>query len=255
MSESPPLTPRPRIGISANLEEARWGVWDQEAALLPISYIRAIQRAGGLALIIPPDAGLVKHPDEVLELLDGLILSGGADIDPAAYGAARDPETGRTVPERDALETALARRALELDLPLLGICRGMQVLNVACGGTLHQHLPHLLGHEHHRRTSGSFRDSDHPVQLRAGSLAERAAGERFHSTLSHHHQGIDVLGEGLQITGHSTLDDLPEAIEAPAASFVLGVQWHPEADPASKVVSALVQAAAERLSRRLTPAG
>jgi putative glutamine amidotransferase len=254
VNRPPAAQARPRIGISANLERASWGAWDQQAALLPVSYIRAIQGAGGHALIIPPDPELVKHPEEVLDLLDGLILSGGADVEPAAYGAQPEPETSHTVPERDALELALTRRALELDLPFLGICRGMQVLNVACGGTLHQHLPRLLGHEEHRPHLGSFVGSDHPVQLRPGSLAERAAGEQLHTSLSHHHQAIDELGEGLEITGYSTLDELPEAIERPTASFVLGVQWHPEADPASRIIAALVQEARRRLSRRLSTA-
>lgn len=241
---------RPRIGICTNLETASWGVWEQPTALLPYSYITAIQRAGGLALMIPPDPEVVDRPDEVLELLDGLILAGGADIDPAAYGAERAPETRGTVPERDAPELALARRAIELDLPVLGICRGMQLMNVACGGTLHQHLPHLLGHEHHRRTPGSFDGSDHPVELEPGSLAARAAGEEHHRTLSHHHQAIDALGTGLRITGHSTLDELPEAIEAPDRRFVLGVQWHPEADPESGVVASLVEEARTRMRAR-----
>src|SRR5690242_8112596 len=133
--------PRPTIGICTSLEFARWGVWDQRAALLPFSYVTAIQRAGGLAVMIPPDPELVEAPDEMLDQLDGLILAGGADVDPSAYDAEPHPATRGTVPERDRSEIALARRAVERDMPVLGICRGMQVLNVALGGTLRQHLP------------------------------------------------------------------------------------------------------------------
>ena len=148
------------------------------------------------------------------------------------------------MPERDAVEIALARRAIERDMPVLGICRGMQLLNVALGGTLNQHLPDDVGHEDHRRIPGSFENSDHDVRLKPGSLAAVAAGETVHSTKSHHHQGVDEIGEGLIVTGHSALDDLPEAIEAPDRRFVLGVQWHPEADENSRVIGALVEVAA-----------
>jgi putative glutamine amidotransferase len=231
------------IGICTGLERARWGVWDQPAALLPLSYLNAIQRAGGLALMLPPDQHLTEEPGEVLGLLDGLILAGGADVDPSSYDQPAHPETHDTVPERDVFELALARAAIERDMPLLGICRGMQLLNVACGGTLLQHLPDLLGHEEHRRVPGSFDGAEHDVTLLDGSLAQRAAGESTHSTRSHHHQGVDCVGAGLVVSGTSDLDQLPEAIELPDKHFVLGVQWHPEADPQSAVVGALVQAA------------
>jgi putative glutamine amidotransferase len=147
------------------------------------------------------------------------------------------------VPERDRAEIALARRAVERDIPLLGICRGMQLLNVAFGGTLRQHLPDDVGHEDHRRHPGSFENADHDVRLQAESLAARTAGETVHRTLSHHHQGVDRIGEGLEVTGWSVLDELPEAIELRGRRFVLGVQWHPEADERSRLVAALVQAA------------
>jgi putative glutamine amidotransferase len=235
---------RPVIGICTALERARWSVWDQQAMLLPRSYIDAVQRAGGLAVMIPPDGSPNGDPGQVLDLLDGLILAGGADIDPAAYGAEAHAETKGTVPERDAFEIALARAALERDLPVLGICRGMQLLNVATGGTLHQHLPERFGHHEHRRSLGTFDDADHDVRLAAGSLASAAAGEEVHGTKSHHHQGIDCLGSGLVVTGWSDLDELPEAIEAPGRRFALGVQWHPEADPESPLVAALVKEAA-----------
>jgi putative glutamine amidotransferase len=235
---------RPVIGICTAVARANWGVWqDRGAALLALSYIAAIQRAGGLAVMIPPDAGLEDDPDEMLDLLDGLILAGGNDIDPAAYGADPHPETHHTLPERDRSELALARRAIERDMPVLGICRGMQLINVAFGGTLSQHLPEELGHEEHRRTPGSFEEADHDVRLTPGSLAARAAGEELHGTKSHHHQGVATVGDGLEVTGHSVLDDLPEALEAPGRRFVLGVQWHPEADERSRIVGALVEQA------------
>ncbi len=231
------------IGICTALEQARWSVWDQQAALLPLNYVDAVQRAGGLVVMLPPDPALVEDPQQALELLDGLILAGGADIDPAAYDQAAHPETVGTVPERDVFEIALTRAAIERDVPVLGICRGMQLINVACGGTLVQHVPERFGHHEHRRVVGSFDGADHDVLLSAGSLAARAAGEALHATKSHHHQGVDRLGEGLIVSGVSTLDELPEAIESADARFVLGVQWHPEADRASSVVGALVQAA------------
>jgi putative glutamine amidotransferase len=235
---------RPVIGIPSPIERARWGAWDEPAHVLPRSYVDAVQRAGGSALILPADAAWVTHPDDVLELLDGLLLAGGADLDPQFYGAERHPETKGTVPERDTFELALARRALELDLPFLGVCRGMQVLNVALGGTLHQHLPDVLGHGEHRRVVGSFEQADHDVRLEPGSLAARAAGEQVHVTKSHHHQGVDRVGEGLVVTGRATLDELVEAVEQPQRRFALGVQWHPEADERSRLIAALVEEAA-----------
>jgi len=193
------------------------------------------------------DPHVTEDPDELLELLDGLVLAGGADIDPGSYGQSAHAETVDTVPERDAFEIALTRAAIERNLPVLGICRGMQLINVACGGTLTQHLPELYGHGEHRRVIGSFDGSDHDVTLREGSLAANAAGELRHATKSHHHQGVDRLGEGLVVSGVSALDQLPEAIELPERRFVLGVQWHPEADTASRVIGAFVAAAGARV--------
>ena len=235
--------PRPVIGICTALERARWTVWDQPTYLLPRSYIDAVQRAGGLALMLPPDHALQEDPDAILDLLDGLILAGGADIDPATYGEDAHPQTRGTVPERDGFEIALARRALERDLPLLGICRGMHLMNVATGGTLLQHLPESHGHHEHQRRPGTFDGADHDVRLADGSLAARAAGEVTHGTKSHHHQAVDRIGEGLEITGWSAIDQLPEAFEAPDRRFALGVQWHPEADESSPMIAALVEAA------------
>jgi putative glutamine amidotransferase len=235
---------RPVIGLCTAFERARWSVWDQQAYLLPRSYVDAIQLAGGMAVMLPPDEALERDPDEALDLVDGLILAGGADIDPGSYGAPRHREVKHTVPARDSFEIALAQCALERDLPLLGICRGMQLINVATGGTLLQHLPDSHGHHEHRRHPGTFDGADHDVRLVEGSLAARAAGELVHATKSHHHQGIDRLGEGFEITGWSVLDELPEAIENPDLRFALGVQWHPEAETNSKLVSALIQEAA-----------
>jgi putative glutamine amidotransferase len=234
---------RPAIAVCAALEHARWGRWDRRAVLLPHDYIVAIQRAGGLVLMVPPDAQLEQNPGEVLDLVDALVLAGGRDIEPAAYGEAAHPETDTAVPERDRVEIALARAAVSRDMPVLGICRGMQVLNVAFGGSLRQHLPDDVGHEEHRRNPGSFENSDHDVSLQGGSLAELAAGEELHGVKSHHHQGVATIGSGLEVTGVSTLDGLPEAIEAPGQRFVLGVQWHPEADERSRLITALVEAA------------
>jgi putative glutamine amidotransferase len=235
----------PLIGLCTALERAAWGVWDQPALLLPRNYIDSVHRAGGVALMLPPDPRVAGDPDLVLDLIDGLLLAGGADVDPQAYGAERAPQTTHTVPERDEFELALARRAIERDIPFLGICRGMQVMNVAQGGTLIQDLPTALGHEHHCRVPGSFDGADHPVQLEAGSAAARATGSEHTGTLSHHHQGVAELGEDLVVTGWSELDELPEAIEARDKRFALGVQWHPEADETSHVIATLVEEARE----------
>jgi len=238
---------RPVIGICTPLERARWGAWNLDAFLLPRNYVDAVHRAGAMALLLAPDPVLVEDPDEILDRLDGLMLAGGADIDPEAYCAAAHPLTIGSVPERDTFEVALVRRALERDLPVLGICRGMQVMNIACGGTLHQDLPEVLGHEEHRRVLGSFDGADHDVRLKPGSLAARAAGEERHVAKSHHHQGVDRVGDGLEVTGWATVDELPEALERADNGFALGVQWHPEADETSRLIAALVEHAAQRV--------
>jgi gamma-glutamyl-gamma-aminobutyrate hydrolase PuuD len=243
---SPPAR-RPLIGLTAYREHASWGVWHTQAALLPHNYVDLLTQAGGVPVLLPlseDDAAA-----SIVAALDGLVLTGGPDIEPVRYGAAPDPYAERFQSDRDTWESALLAEALRVDLPVFGICRGMQLINVHCGGTLVQHLPEHLGHQEHRRVLGSFDGADHDVALKSGSLAAQAAGEVDHATKSHHHQGIDRLGDGLLVSGESTLDDLPEALELPGRRFVLGVQWHPEADTASKVIRAFVEAA-----RGLTPA-
>jgi putative glutamine amidotransferase len=216
---------RPTIGLCLTHARATWGAWDQEAVLLPRDYVRAVQRAGALPLGLVPDPVSTEHPDELLDRIDGLVLAGGVDI-------GEDPE-------RDAFEMALAQRALERDLPMLGICRGMQVMNVAAGGTLIEHVPDVVGHDDHRHTLGAFKD--HDVRLADESLAARAAGQTVHLVKSHHHQAVDRVAEPFTITGWATQDELPEAMEAPDRRFALGVQWHPEADEESRLIAALVE--------------
>lgn len=228
------------IGICAALERARFGAWDQETTLLPRGYADAVHAAGGLALLLPPDDVAAAHPSDLLDRLDALILAGGRDLDPLTYGARPEPETDEPSPERDRFELALASAALERDMPVLGVCRGMQMLNVACGGTLLQHLGGSLG-ERHRHTPGVF--SDHDVVLEPDSLAARAAGGSRVSVRSHHHQALEELGEGLIASGRSPEDGVVEAIELPGKRFALGVLWHPEEDVGSTVIGALVDAA------------
>lgn len=234
----------PVIGICSAMERARWSVWDMPAALVPMNYVAQVQGAGGVALIIPPDMALVERPAAVLERIDGLLLIGGADLDAALYGALPHPLAEPPVPLRDATEIALVRAARAHGLPVLGICRGIQVINVAAGGDLEQHLPDTAVGEGHRRVSGAFEGNEHDVSLADGSRAARAAGEPVHRVFSHHHQAIARLGAGLRVTG-STPDGVPEAVEGEDAAWLLGVQWHPEADPASGIIAALVGAARE----------
>ena len=232
--------PRPVIGIACAVLPAQWGPWHQPAAVVAADYIRQVQAAGGIAVVIPPQPG---DPGEVLDRIDGLMLTGGNDLQASLYGDAPPAEAAAPDPERDAWEFALVREAIGRDMPFLGICRGMQVMNVAFGGTLTQHLPESLGTTDHRRTTGSFDGNDHLVDLQDGSLVARAAGEVVHSVPSHHHQAVDRVGEGLVLSGVSSGDGVAEAIEMPGRRFAVGVQWHPEADPTSAVIAALVDAA------------
>jgi putative glutamine amidotransferase len=231
----------PAIGICAAIERVSWGSWlELETLVVPRTYALAVQRAGGIALVLPPDDSARDHREAWLDRLDGLLLAGGSDINPGAYGADVDPHTVNVWPDRDEFELALARGALERDMPILGICRGMQMLNVACGGTLHQHLPDQVGNTRHLEVPGIF--NEHGVDLEPGSLAARASGTPSPTVSSHHHQGVDALGAGLVATGRAAGDDLVEAIEIPDRRYALGVLWHPEEDPDSPVIASLVEA-------------
>ncbi len=236
------------IGIATALERAQYGMWDGPCVLLQVSYIEAIQRAGAMAVMIPPDPVLVENPDEILDRIDAFVLAGGCDIDPVRYGQEQDPATTGIVPFRDEAELALLTRAVERDIPTLCVCRGMQLLNVARGGTLIQHLPDVVHSDTHRRHAGTFDGNEHDVLLAPGSLAAQAAGAELTVTRSHHHQGVGEIGDGLVVTGRSTTDDLPEAIELPDSTFVLGVQWHPEADATSQIIGALADEARQRIA-------
>ena len=232
---------RPVIGVCAALERARWTVWDTEANVSQRSYSRAIADAGAQAVLLPAEDTIAEAPDEALDLLDALVLAGGGDLDPATYGAPADARTTGISRRRDRFELALARRALERDLPLLGICRGMQVLNVACGGTLVQHLDDAPLHLH---TPGQF--CDHEVELEPGSLAARAVGGERVRVRSHHHQGIGELGDRARASGWSLPDRVVEAIELPERRFALGILWHAEEESPSGVMGALVATARGR---------
>ncbi len=234
--------PRPLIGVCAAIERASFGVWrDEPATLLPLSYSRAIHGAGGMMAMLPPDRLAEEDPGELLDRIDALVLAGGADIDPEDRGIERHPETVGTNPDRDRFEIALARRALERGIPLLGVCRGMQILNVACGGTLDQHIPERLGHEIHRPVPGSW--AEHDVRIEPGSLAARAAGTERLTVKSHHHQGIEEVAGSLTASAWATDDDSIEAIESPDGAFALGVLWHPEEDAHDRLIPTLVDRA------------
>jgi putative glutamine amidotransferase len=231
------------IGICAVRERARWAFWDQDAHLVADTYVAPLQRAGAAAVLLPVDP---RPPIELLHRIDGLILIGGADLDPSSYGAEREAATETTYPERDRFEIAMLRGAIERGLPVLAICRGMQILNVAMGGTLEQHLVDASGDTPHRMLIGTFEGNEHVVTLTPGSLAARAAGEEVHVGRCHHHQAVKDLGEGLIVTGRCAEDGVIEAIETTDGSWVLGVQWHPEADERSQLIAALAEAARER---------
>ena len=229
------------IGITTYLTEARFGAWELETALVPASYVKAIEHAGGRPVLVPPSEDAV---DETLDALDALVFSGGSDVNPETYGQDPHPETKGVVPERDRAELTLLEAALARDVPVLAVCRGSQVLNVALGGDLIQHLPEVVGDEKHKHTPGTF--ADHDVTLEGGTRLAELLGEHA-PVKSHHHQGFGRLGSGLRPAARAE-DGTLEAVEDPSKRFALGVLWHPEAGDDRRLFEALVDEA--RASRR-----
>jgi gamma-glutamyl-gamma-aminobutyrate hydrolase PuuD len=227
---------RPVVGITAYAQEARWGVWHVPAALVPLAYVQAVESAGGRAVLVPPSE---EGIDETLDALDAVIFSGGADVDPELYGAEPHPETDVPHSHRDAGELALLHAALERDMPTLAICRGFQLLNVARGGDLIQHLPEEVGHDVHKQVPGEF--THHPVEVKPGTRLATIVGEEPRVT-SHHHQAVGRLGDGLVECAWAD-DGTLEALEDPTRRFVVGVQWHPEAGGDRALFEALVEEA------------
>jgi gamma-glutamyl-gamma-aminobutyrate hydrolase PuuD len=242
-------TPPPRIGLTTYREQAVFGVWDETADLLPTTYADAIHAAGGAPMLLPPAStgedgstdALEAMADAVLDGLHGVVLTGGADVDPATYGAEREEETGPARSDRDGWEIALARSALRRDQPLLGVCRGMQVLAVALGGTLIQHLPEVVGDDSHRPVIG--RHGRHDVRLEPGSRLAAILGGRT-EVATYHHQAVDSLPSGVVSEGWSE-DGTVEAFEVCDKAWAIGVQWHPEVYNGLPLFAAFVQASAE----------
>jgi putative glutamine amidotransferase len=234
---------KPVVGITTYLTRAAWGAWDLEAALVPAAYVRAVVSAGGVPLLVPPGASA----EETLDAIDGLVFSGGSDLDPELYGEEAHPETDGVVRERDDFELELMRGALARDLPVLAICRGSQVLNVALGGDLEQHVPDRVAADTHKQTPGVF--ADHDVEVLGGTRLASIVGDRT-DVKSHHHQGYGELGEGLRESARAA-DGTVEALEDPTRRFTLGVLWHPEEGEDLALFNALVAEAAEyRKTRR-----
>jgi gamma-glutamyl-gamma-aminobutyrate hydrolase PuuD len=232
-------TRRPRIGVTTYLERAAWGVWDRPAALVPAVYVDAVSSVGGVPLLLPPGSA----DETVLDVLDGLLLIGGADLDPALYGAEPHPATAGTRPERDEHERRLFAAALDRGTPVLGVCRGAQLMTAALGGTLHQHLPDLLGHEGHRPEPGVFGTTH--VTTATGSRIAEVLG-RQSKVPCYHHQGLAEVNTPLVATAWAD-DGLVEAVELPGDTWVLGIQWHPEENAEDlRLFRALVTASEKR---------
>ncbi len=238
---------RPVVGVTAYDELASWGHWHTQASLVPSGYVRALAEAGASPVILPVQDERDADLDALVARLDGLVLTGGPDVDPARYGAEPHPRSQPPRPSRDERELALIGAAERGGLPVLAICRGMQLLNVAHGGTLVQHLPEVVGHDEHNPTPGSF--STHRVRLEKACSLAKALGWEAREVPTHHHQGIDRLADGLSAVGWAE-DGTVEAIEDPRGPFTVGVQWHPEADDDLSLFEALVRAAADVLARR-----
>jgi len=236
---------RPVVGVTAYVERARWGAWDQPAVLIPHAYVLKLEAVGARPLVVPPSTDAV---DETLDALDGLLLTGGPDLDPALYGADAHEATDDPRTSRDAGELALLTAALERDLPVLAVCRGSQLLNVARGGDLVQHLPETLGHEGHKHEPGTF--SEHDVEVKAGTRLRSLVGQHA-PVRSHHHQGFGRVGEGL-VEAAWAEDGTLEGIEDPSRRFALGVLWHPEAGEDTALFEALVEEARRYRAERRT---
>ena len=237
VTENPSGVAKPVIGITTYLTRATWGWWDLDAALVPADYVRGVERAGGAPLLVPPGA----DADATLDVVSGLVFSGGSDLDPELYDADAHPETGGVVRERDDFELSLMQAALARDLPILAICRGSQVLNVALGGDLEQHVPDRVHANTHKQVNGVF--AEHDVSVEEGTRLASLLGDR-HDVKSHHHQGFGKLGEGLREAARAS-DGTLEAVEDPTRRFTLGVLWHPEAGEDLRLFEALVAEATE----------
>lgn len=233
---------RPVVGITTYLTRAAWGAWELEAALVPAAYVRSVERAGGSPLLVPPGAS----PAETLDRVDGLIFSGGSDLDPELYNAEAHPQTEGVIRERDDFELLLMRAAMERDVPLLAICRGSQMLNVALGGDLEQHVPDRVGNDMHKETPGVF--AEHGVEVLPATRLASILGGR-HDVKSHHHQGFGRIGAGLVESARAS-DGTLEALEDPSRRFAVGVLWHPEEGRDLALFEALVAAAAAYRAER-----
>jgi putative glutamine amidotransferase len=231
----------PTIGITTYHTNADWRGWSEEGALLPWTYVTSIRANGGRPVLLPP-GGDAAEAEATVAVLDGVVIAGGGDLDPAIYGAAKHPKTEVNAPDRDVWELAVAEAAIRMNVPLLGICRGMQVLNVACGGTLHQHIPDLVGHEAHSGALHGF--GTHKVRVTSGrTVIGILPGGEYFEVPTHHHQAVHKVGEGLTAVGWAD-DGIIEAIEATSEQdFLVGVQWHPEQGQDFRLFSALVAAA------------
>jgi putative glutamine amidotransferase len=229
----------PLIGVTAYTDIARWGHWEMPATVLPTTYTDAVVAAGGAPVVLPTDAALAET---YLDRIDALVLAGGGDVDPAGYGAEPHSRTGGVNPLRDASELTLLRGALDRRLPVLGICRGLQLLNVVRGGTLHQHLPEVVGSDVHAVAPATW--STHGVRARPHSHVARLHGGLDLDVVTYHHQGVDRLGTGLAATAHAP-DGTIEAVEDDAFPFVVAVQWHPEMRDDPALMRGLVRAATE----------